>query len=162
MTTVLELAGQDQSGLLADVTHLLTTNGCDVRSAAVRGFLTRSIVCSIDINAYLPLSYRRIGIRALYHKGSGLMCPFQGHQLCMPIQVWTFKNRVAFVLSVTDRGEPVRDGIKLQRLQQLLCSMMDQQGNGIVNIKTVCTGFDHPSTALVTASLPQNKKIDTT
>ena len=36
MTTVLELAGQDQSGLLADVTHLLTTNGCDVRSAAVR------------------------------------------------------------------------------------------------------------------------------
>ncbi|KAL3142750.1 hypothetical protein ABBQ38_003051 [Trebouxia sp. C0009 RCD-2024] len=85
VTTVLELAGQDQSGLLADVTHLLTTNGCDVRSAAV----------------------------------------------------WTFKNRVAFVLSVTDRGEPVRDGIKLQRLQQLLCSMMDQQGNGIVNIKTV-------------------------
>lgn len=35
VTTVLELAGQDQSGLLADVTHLLTTNGCDVRSAAV-------------------------------------------------------------------------------------------------------------------------------
>ena len=35
MTTVFELAGQDQSGLLADVTHLLTTNGCDVRSAAV-------------------------------------------------------------------------------------------------------------------------------
>ena len=37
VTTVLELAGQDQPGLLADVTHLLTTNGCDVRSAAVRG-----------------------------------------------------------------------------------------------------------------------------
>ena len=36
VTTVFELAGQDQSGLLADVTHLLTTNGCDVRSAAVR------------------------------------------------------------------------------------------------------------------------------
>lgn len=41
VTTVLELAGQDQPGLLADVTHLLTTNGCDVRSAAVRdSFLT--------------------------------------------------------------------------------------------------------------------------
>ena len=35
VTTVFELAGQDQPGLLADVTHLLTTNGCDVRSAAV-------------------------------------------------------------------------------------------------------------------------------
>ena len=53
------------------------------------------------------------------------------------IQVWTFKNRVAFVLSVTDRGEPVRDGIKLARLQQLLCNMMDSQGNGVVNIKAV-------------------------
>ena len=53
------------------------------------------------------------------------------------LQVWTFKNRVAFVLSVTDRGEPVRDNIKLQRLQQLLCGMMDQQGNGVVNIKAV-------------------------
>lgn len=31
-----ELAGEDCAGLLADVTHLLTTNGCNVRSAAVR------------------------------------------------------------------------------------------------------------------------------
>lgn len=162
MTTVLELAGQDQSGLLADVTHLLTTNGCDVRSAAVRGSVTCAIVGYIDIHACLPFSYRRIGVPALYHKGSGPRCLFQGHQVCTPIQVWTFKNRVAFVLSVTDRGEPVRDGIKLQRLQQLLCSMMDQQGNGIVNIKTVCTGFDYPSTALLTPCLPQIKDIDTT
>ena len=34
-TTVFELAGQDAAGLLADVTSLLTTNGCNVRSAAV-------------------------------------------------------------------------------------------------------------------------------
>ncbi len=34
-TSVFELAGQDNSGLLADVTQLLTTNGCNVRSAAV-------------------------------------------------------------------------------------------------------------------------------
>ncbi len=34
-TTVFELAGEDCAGLLADVTHLLTTNGCNVRSAAV-------------------------------------------------------------------------------------------------------------------------------
>jgi hypothetical protein len=52
-------------------------------------------------------------------------------------QVWTFKNRVAFVLSVTDKGQPVRDGIKLQRLKQLLRTMMDKHGNGVVNIKTV-------------------------
>lgn len=85
VTTVFELAGQDQPGLLADVTHLLTTNGCDVRSAAV----------------------------------------------------WTFKSRVAFVLSVTDKGVPIRDGIKLQRLKQLLCQMMDSNGRGVVNIKVV-------------------------
>ncbi len=53
------------------------------------------------------------------------------------LQVWTFKNRVAFVLSVTDKGQPVRDGIKLQRLKQLLRTMMDKHGNGVVNIKTV-------------------------
>lgn len=57
------------------------------------------------------------------------------HPLCM--QVWTFKNRVAFVLSVTDKGVPIRDGIKLQRLKQLLCQMMDSQGRGVVNIKMV-------------------------
>lgn len=34
-TTVFELAGRDSAGLLADVTRLLTDNGCDVRSAAV-------------------------------------------------------------------------------------------------------------------------------
>lgn len=31
-----ELAGPDRAGLLAEVTHLLTHNGCNVRSAAVR------------------------------------------------------------------------------------------------------------------------------
>lgn len=35
-TTVFEVAGPDRPGLLADVTQLLTTNDCDVRSAAVR------------------------------------------------------------------------------------------------------------------------------
>eukprot|EP00891_Asterochloris_glomerata_P002138 jgi/Astpho2/2138/Aster-03131 len=84
-TTVFELAGQDTAGLLADVTQLLTSNGCDVRSAAV----------------------------------------------------WTFNDRVAFVLSVTENGQPVQDGMKLQRLRQLLLQMMDEQGTGIVSIKKV-------------------------
>lgn len=53
------------------------------------------------------------------------------------LQVWTFKERVAFVLSVTDKGVPIRDGIKLQRLKQLLSQMMDARGQGVVNIKTV-------------------------
>jgi hypothetical protein len=38
-TTVFELIGEDNCGLLADVTQLLTHNGCDVQSAAVRPFV---------------------------------------------------------------------------------------------------------------------------
>ena len=53
------------------------------------------------------------------------------------LQVWTFNDRVAFVLSVTENGQPVQDGIKLQRLRQLLLRMMDEQGTGIVSIKKV-------------------------
>lgn len=52
-------------------------------------------------------------------------------------QVWTYKQRVAFVLSVTENGMPVQDGVKLQRLQELLFTMMDSEGNGIVAIKRV-------------------------
>ncbi len=68
------------------------------------------------------------------------------------LQVWTFKNRVAFVLSVTDKGQPVRDGIKLQRLKQLLRTMMDKHGNGVVNIKTVHDFLLVPASVL--ASVP--------
>ena len=53
------------------------------------------------------------------------------------LQVWTFNDRVAFVLSVTENGQPVQDGMKLQRLRQLLLRMMDEQGTGIVSIKKV-------------------------
>ena len=53
------------------------------------------------------------------------------------LQVWTFTDRVAFVLSVTEHGQPVQDGMKLQRLRQLLLQMMDEQGTGIVSIKKV-------------------------
>lgn len=35
-STVVELAGPDKAGKLAEVTRLLTNNGCNVRSAAVR------------------------------------------------------------------------------------------------------------------------------
>ena len=72
------------------------------------------------------------------------------------LQVWTFKNRVAFVLSVTDKGQPVRDGIKLQRLKQLLRTMMDKHGNGVVNIKTVHDFLVVPASVL--ASVPASVK----
>lgn len=84
-TTVFELAGYDRPGLVADVAHLLTLNGCNVRSAAV----------------------------------------------------WTYRSRVAIVLSVTHKGQPIQDALKLQRLQQILFDMMDRQRQGIVTIKTV-------------------------
>lgn len=57
------------------------------------------------------------------------------------LQVWTFNDRVAFVLSVTENGQPVQDGMKLQRLRQLLLQMMDEQGTGIVSIKKVGAVF---------------------
>lgn len=41
------------------------------------------------------------------------------------MQVWTYQNRVAFVLSVTEKGKPVENVIKLQRLQQLVQDIMD-------------------------------------
>ncbi|KAK9812463.1 hypothetical protein WJX73_001778 [Symbiochloris irregularis] len=84
-TTVFEVAGQDKAGLLAQVTQLLTSNGCNVRSAAV----------------------------------------------------WTHHNRAAFVLSVTEKGQPVSDNIKLQRLKQILMEQVDDNQEGLVNIKKV-------------------------
>lgn len=57
------------------------------------------------------------------------------------LQVWTFNDRVAFVLSVTENGQPVQDGMKLQRLRQQLLQMMDEQGTGIVSIKKVGAVF---------------------
>jgi hypothetical protein len=41
--------------------------------------------------------------------------------------VWTYKGRVAFVLSVTEKGMPVVDGIKLQRLRQLVLGIMTRR-----------------------------------
>jgi glycine cleavage system regulatory protein len=77
-TTVVELAGVDRCGLLADVTDLLTGAGCDVRSAAV----------------------------------------------------WTAGGRVAFVLSVTEKGRAVEDGAKAARLAQALADMMGGHKGG--------------------------------
>ncbi len=57
------------------------------------------------------------------------------------MKVWTYASRVAFVLSVTAKGQPIQDGIKLQRLRQLLLVMMSADGRGTVNIHKVCSWF---------------------
>jgi hypothetical protein len=52
--------------------------------------------------------------------------------------VWTYHTRVAFVISVSDElsgSAPIRDGIKLARLRQLLQHMMDAEGNSIANCR---------------------------
>ena len=36
------------------------------------------------------------------------------------MQVWTYKGRVAFVLSVLEKDKPVADCIKLRRLSQIM------------------------------------------
>jgi glycine cleavage system regulatory protein len=55
--------------------------------------------------------------------------------------VWTYNKRVAFVVSVLEKGGPIRDGIKLGRLKQLLVQMMDglpgTPGKGAVTIAAV-------------------------
>ena len=51
--------------------------------------------------------------------------------------MWTYKGRVAFVLSVLEKNKPLADSMKLQRLSQL---MLDIMGGdlGIVNMHQVC------------------------
>ncbi len=46
--------------------------------------------------------------------------------------MWTYQGRVAFVLSVTEKGRPVSDGIKLQRLKQLVTDIMLSGGSADV------------------------------
>lgn len=40
------------------------------------------------------------------------------------LQVWTYKGRVAFVLSVLEKNKPVQDCVKLQRLRQIMLDIM--------------------------------------
>ena len=54
-STVFELAGQDRTGLLADVLSLLTDNGCDVRSAAVWTYNKRVAVVVAVVQNGLPV-----------------------------------------------------------------------------------------------------------
>lgn len=43
--------------------------------------------------------------------------------------VWTYKGRVAFVLSVTEKGRPIIESIKLDNLNQLIYRIMESPGS---------------------------------
>lgn len=42
--------------------------------------------------------------------------------------VWTYKGRVAFVFSITEKGQPVRDQTKLEGLRQLVADILSSAG----------------------------------
>lgn len=71
--------------------------------------------------------------------------------------VWTYNSRVAFVVSVLEKGQPVRDGAKLQRLSQLLLHMMDPQGDGILKVGVV-KGLIHYERRLHQLMLTEEEK----
>ncbi len=54
-------------------------------------------------------------------------------------QVWTFHDRVALVISATERGAPVVDPGKLDRLEQILYDMLGG-GDAVVNSELVGVG----------------------
>ena len=59
------------------------------------------------------------------------------------MQVWTYKGRVAFVLSVLEKDKPVADCMKLRRLSQIMLDIMGgdlrqrQHGSGVA----ICPGI---------------------
>lgn len=65
------------------------------------------------------------------------VCRHGSHFLQHALQVWTYKGRVAFVLSVLEKNRPIADRLKLQRLSQI---MLDIMGGdlGIVTMDQVC------------------------
>ncbi len=50
--------------------------------------------------------------------------------------VWTYRGRVAFVFSVTEKGKPVADEMKLQRLRQMVEEIM-HSGGGSFTVRTL-------------------------
>jgi glycine cleavage system regulatory protein len=61
-----------------------------------------------------------------------------GHNGCdvRSAAVWTYRGRVAFVFSVTEKGKPVVDEMKLQRLRQMVEEIM-HSGGGSFTVRTL-------------------------
>jgi len=112
-TTVLQLAGSDRVGLLADVTQLLTASGCDVRSAAVWTYHAR-VACVLSVT----------------EKGRPLASDEEGS---------SSNNNNGTPMS-SDGGNG-GGGSKLARLRELLGEMVGApQGLGICSIERAVRG----------------------
>lgn len=112
-TTVLQLAGSDRVGLLADVTQLLTASGCDVRSAAVWTYHAR-VACVLSVT----------------EKGRPLSSDEEGANGGTPMS--------SDGSSPSNNGN---GGAKLARLRELLGEMVGApQGLGICSIERAVRG----------------------
>lgn len=47
------------------------------------------------------------------------------------LQAWTFNDRAAIVIGVTEQSAAVQDRTKLQRLQQLLTRLVEKTGDNV-------------------------------
>jgi hypothetical protein len=47
------------------------------------------------------------------------------------LQAWTFNNRAAIVIGVTEHMAAVQDRVKLTRLQQLLTRLVEKTGDNV-------------------------------
>lgn len=112
-TTVLQLAGSDRVGLLADVTQLLTASGCDVRSAAVWTYHAR-VACVLSVT----------------EKGRPLASDEEGGN-----------NNNGTPMSSDGSSPSGTGGAKLARLRELLGEMVGApQGLGICSIERAVRG----------------------
>ena len=122
-TTVLQLAGSDRVGLLADVTQLLTASGCDVRSAAVWTYHAR-VACVLSVT----------------EKGRPLASDEE-------VSSNSSNNGAGTPMSSSDGGSSSGGrgggggGAKLARLRELLGEMVGApQGLGICSIERAVRG----------------------
>lgn len=68
--------------------------------------------------------------------------PCASHTFPHFCQVWTFHNRVALVVSVTERGVPIGDSAKADRLQETLRGMLGGE-DAVVKMEMVRGDIHH-------------------
>lgn len=49
----------------------------------------------------------------------------------LALQAWTFNNRAAIVIGVTEQNAAVHDHVKLSRLKQLLTRLVEKTGDNV-------------------------------
>ncbi|KAG2444350.1 hypothetical protein HXX76_001106 [Chlamydomonas incerta] len=124
-STVFELAGNDRIGLLAEVIALLKNNGCEVRSAAVWTHNHRVAFVISVLEASPSATAGAVAAPGVHHTHL--------HNAA------THHHGIAAAPGGGAGGGscPIKDGIKLARLRQLLLGMMDPSGqDSVVNVAT--------------------------